>query len=258
MRESSGQHLFHTGIIISPLYPTDPKLSVIRPLRFSFFKYDHRADCLETADIGYVICFHSGYLRQIQKTCDLLHGTDGSPFFAADPLFILIQHHLRIFLGKLHQLLLLTLLRHTNMHLLTFPLAQPALDNFRFSDLILHHDLSGNIRSSCIKLLHKCCQDLFFLIICRNVQTKMISSDETSIPDKEHLYHRIFPVFRHGDHIFIFHITVRDLLFLRDLLHTSQQFPIFNGFLKLHLFCRLLHLLFQFFQNGSIISIEKM
>mgnify|MGYP006982444642 CR=1 FL=1 len=71
-----------------------------------------------------------------------------------------------------------------------------------------------------LKLLDKSRQYLWPAVPVCNPQAEMVSSNEAAIPDKKHLYHRIMLIYRHGNDIFILHVTAGNLLFLSNLGHT--------------------------------------
>ena len=49
---------------------------------------------------------------------------------------------------------------------------------------------------------------------------EMLSADQSSVPDKEYLYHHIPLILGHSDNIPVIHALARDLLLLGNLAHT--------------------------------------
>ena len=85
----------------------------------------------------------------------------------------------------------------------------------------------------------------------------MISSDQTSSSDKKHLDDRVFFLGSDRQNIPVLAARVSDLLFLRNLFHTADQFPVFNRALEFQRFGSGIHLLLQLSQNCIIISVQE-
>ena len=85
----------------------------------------------------------------------------------------------------------------------------------------------------------------------------MIPPNKTAIPDKKYLHHRVMLIHGHGNDVLILHVTAGNLLLLGNLGHAVQKLPVLNGFFKFHRLGSRQHLLFQFFQNRRIVSIQK-
>ena len=143
------------------------------------------------------------------------------------------------------------------MHFLSPFFTEPLLQHFNLINISLQHQLFRDKRCPCIELFHKIQKDLRWCGICCDPQIEMISSDHFTFPDKKHLYHCIFFIHRHRDHILILSLTSGDFLALTDLLYTLHQIPIFSCFLKAQIFRCREHLLFQFFQKFFVIPIQK-
>ena len=94
----------------------------------------------------------SGYAK---PAADLVHGPDGPQLFAFDLFFVLGEHQSCVPLRKLHQPLLLPLLRNDQIHLLAALGTQPLSDDPAVLQLRLNPEFPRDKRSSGIELLDK-------------------------------------------------------------------------------------------------------
>ena len=155
MGKTPCKHLFHAGVIVRSLHPFDLEFSVIAALRLALFVNHHGTNGLKPTDIGYIVGLHTHNILKPQPVLNLLHSPDRTPFFALDPFSVFGKNHPGVFLGKLHQFLLCSLFRYTDVNPLFTPCRQPVFNNFPIFYLCLHHDFRRNKRRSCIKLLQK-------------------------------------------------------------------------------------------------------
>ena len=86
----------------------------------------------------------------------------------------------------------------------------------------------------------------------------MITSDQPAAANKKYLDHRILLLSRKRNNIPIFSSCICNLLFLGNLSDTSDQFPVFDCFLKFQIIRCLHHLLFQISQYLLIVSIQEL
>ena len=249
------QHLFHAGIIVRSFHGADLEFPVIAGLWFSFFVNDHGSHGFETTDVRNIKSLHPGNIFQPQKVGNLLHGADGAPFFPPDLFPVLSQDHFCISFCQFHQFLFGALFRHPNTNPASPATAEPLLDQCCFLDFLLDHDLLRDKGGTGIKLFDKTVKDLTLRVLRCHLKIKMIPSYKPASSHKKHLYHSVTIITCHSDHIFILSVTGGDLLLLGHLLHTTDQFPIFDGLLKIHAVRSNFHFLFQHFKHRFIISV---
>ena len=232
--ESPAEHFLHTRIIIGPLHRLDPEFPIVCALGFSFFVDNHRSDRLKPADVRNIISFNPVQSRKFQPSGDFLHRSGRARLFSLDTFPVLIQNNFRISLGQLHKLFLRSLFRHTNMNAPSpFP-AQILFDQFLLLNLFRKHQLSGNKRSSCIKLFDETEQHLGFCVALSDVKIIVFPSDQLAGTDKENLRHRILLVHRQGNHIFVLAVAVCDFLPFSDSPDMVDHIPVLHRLLIIH------------------------
>lgn len=152
-----------------------------------------------------------------QPSGHLVHGADGAKLLPLDALPVLGEHQRRIFLGQLHQTLLLPLLWDDDLHLLTPAASQPLADDLLVVQRRLHPQLPGDEGRAGVELLHKAGENLPVVLRRGDPYMEMIPPDEAALPHKEHLHHRVPLVPGEGDDVPVLHALAGDLLLLGDL-----------------------------------------
>ena len=121
---------------------------------------------------------------------------------------------------------------------MTSALRHPLCQKIRLRKLIRKQKLPWDIRRPGIKLLNKTCQDFRFCLIRVGPQIEVIPANEPSSTKEKYLHHSVplFPCNRQDVPVLPRSPRVRNLLLLRNLFYTADQFPVLNGFFKFHLF----------------------
>ena len=189
MSKSSGENLSQASVIVSSLDSLDLKFPVVISLRFSALIYNHRADRFKSVCIGNVVCLHPCYAVNSQQGSNLLHSPDRPSLLALQPFFVLGKYKSGILGGKFDKFLFRSFPGYPESYFLSPLCRKPGLQKLPFLHVFLQHKFSRDIRCSRIVLFNKIIQDATLLFAFCNPEIKMISPDQPSSADKEHLYH---------------------------------------------------------------------
>ena len=85
----------------------------------------------------------------------------------------------------------------------------------------------------------------------------MLTTDQTAFSYKKHLDHRVLFVLCHGNDIAVLHTAAGNLLLLCHRSDAGQQIPVFDGFFKIHLIRRRLHLLLHHGDDRVVFTAQK-
>ena len=219
MRKPARQHLFHRRIVIGTLDCLDAEFSVIAALWPAVLVNHHRTHGLHTACIGDIVRLHAPDAPDSNKLSNLVDGPDGAKLLFLNPFLILGQHQGCIPGCQLHQAFLLSLFRNHQPYLLSPFGGQPLADDLLIPQRMLEPQFPWNKWCACIELLYKAVQN-FALIFRRGSRyMKMVPANQLTLPDEEHLYHRVSLIPGHGHDVPVLHAAAGNLLLLRHLLH---------------------------------------
>ena len=126
----------------------------LRLLRLTVLKDHHRAHALRALCVGNIIALDAaGQYRQPQIALELLHRTDGAGLVLRQLHFLFVQRLQCIAAHHLDQILLLTALRHLDMHPALPLVTQPFLQHLLLLQLRLHRNDGRDELAVQVKLL---------------------------------------------------------------------------------------------------------
>ena len=192
--ESSGQNLFHTGIVIGSFDRFYTEFPVIRLFGSALLVNHHGAYALITADVGNIIGFNPLRRFHSQPGSDLSDCADRLCRLPLHPVFILREQYFGVPHGKLHQFFPVSLPRNTDMHPLSLFFRKPVLNHLRLPDFFRKHQVMRNKRGSGIELLDEGLQDFRLVLTFRGLQVKMVPPDQPPVTHKKHLRNGILAI----------------------------------------------------------------
>ena len=188
---------------------------------------------------------------------ELVHGALAARLVHLKPLSVLFENHVGVSRRELHELFLLSLLRHHEPDARAALRGEPVGEEGAVRKFLLEPDFLRDEGRPGVELFHEALEQFPALIFHCNVEIVVLASHNSALADKEDLHHRFPLISAERDDVSVLHALRGHLLPLLNVLDAAEQIPEFTRALKFHARRRILHLLFQLSDRRLKLSVQK-